>query len=167
MLSLIVSLSFIYFWLPWLLVAACRLLSGCGAQASPCGGFSRCGARAPGTWAQQLRHTGLMLPWHVESSWTRDRTSVPCIGRQILNHWTTREVPLWFLYILWLEEMTAQVLTLKRRVPGSSLSRGHLPPPRVTSGAPLSLSPPSGGLWLFPALLGAPFFQVKLLAAVL
>ena len=27
------------------------------------------------------------------SSPTRDRTRVPCIGRQILNHWTTREVP--------------------------------------------------------------------------
>ena len=27
------------------------------------------------------------------SSPTRDRTRVLCIGRQILNHWTTREVP--------------------------------------------------------------------------
>ena len=27
------------------------------------------------------------------SSLTRDQTHVPCIGRQILNHWTTREVP--------------------------------------------------------------------------
>ena len=26
------------------------------------------------------------------SSWTRDGTHVPCTGRQILNHWTTREV---------------------------------------------------------------------------
>ena len=31
-------------------------------------------------------------PQHMESSWTRDLTCVPCIGRQILNHWTTREV---------------------------------------------------------------------------
>ena len=29
---------------------------------------------------------------HVESPWSRDRTHVPCIDRQILNHWTTREV---------------------------------------------------------------------------
>ena len=29
---------------------------------------------------------------HVESSQARDRTHVPCIGRQILNPWTTREV---------------------------------------------------------------------------
>ena len=27
------------------------------------------------------------------SSQTRDQIWVPCIGRQILNHWTTREVP--------------------------------------------------------------------------
>ena len=29
---------------------------------------------------------------HVESSWTGDRTHVPCIGRQILIHRATREV---------------------------------------------------------------------------
>ena len=31
------------------------------------------------------------------SSWTRDWASVPCISWQILNHWTTIEVPYWFL----------------------------------------------------------------------
>ena len=30
---------------------------------------------------------------HVESSWTRDWTHVPCISRWTLNHWTTKEVP--------------------------------------------------------------------------
>ena len=30
-------------------------------------------------------------PRHVGSSWSRDRTCVSCIGRQILNHWTTGE----------------------------------------------------------------------------
>ena len=41
----------------------------------------------------QMRHTGL-LPWGMWnlSSWTRNRTRVSCIGSQILNHWTTREV---------------------------------------------------------------------------
>ena len=34
---------------------------------------------------------GLIAPQHVGSSWTKDRTCVPCIGRRILNHWTTRE----------------------------------------------------------------------------
>ena len=36
---------------------------------------------------------GLVAPWHVRSSWTRAQTRVPCIGRQILNHCATREVP--------------------------------------------------------------------------
>ena len=42
--------------------------------------FSRCGA-----WA-------LVDPQHVGWSQTKDRTRVPCSGRQILNHWTTRKV---------------------------------------------------------------------------
>ena len=65
----------------------------CGARASHCGGFSCCGAWALGTWAQQLWLTGLVAPRHVASSWTRARTHVPCIGRPILNHCATREVP--------------------------------------------------------------------------
>ena len=36
---------------------------------------------------------GLVASWHVGSSWTRDHTYVPCTGRQIINHWTTREAP--------------------------------------------------------------------------
>ena len=36
---------------------------------------------------------GLVASVNVESSQTRDQTHVPCIGRRILNHWTTREVP--------------------------------------------------------------------------
>ena len=43
-------------------------------------------------WLQELRPTSLADLWHVGSSWSRDRTHVPCIGRQILNHWTTRWV---------------------------------------------------------------------------
>ena len=37
--------------------------------------------------------TGLVTPWHVGSSQTRAQTHVPCISRQILNHWATREAP--------------------------------------------------------------------------
>ena len=44
------------------------------------------------------RHTGLVVPRHVGSSWTRARTHVPCIGRRILNHCTTREVPMSLLF---------------------------------------------------------------------
>ena len=37
--------------------------------------------------------TGPVAPRHVGSSQTRVQTRVPCIGRQILNHCTTREAP--------------------------------------------------------------------------
>ena len=67
---------------------------------SQCGGFSYCGARAPGrmgfsscrVWAQNLWLTGLVAPWHMGSSQTKDQTLIPCISRWILNHWATREV---------------------------------------------------------------------------
>ena len=40
-----------------------------------------------------LQPKGLVVlcVWDPSSS-TRDHTQVPCIGRHILNHWTTREV---------------------------------------------------------------------------
>ena len=46
-------------------------------------------------WArrlQQLWPRGLVPPWRVGSSQTRDRTCVSCMGRQALDPWTTREV---------------------------------------------------------------------------
>ena len=43
------------------------------------------------TWAQMLWCTGLVA-WHVEFTWTRDQTYVPCIGGQIPIHYATREV---------------------------------------------------------------------------
>ena len=42
-------------------------------------------------WAPQLWAEGLAATWHVGSSQTRDRTHVPCIGRWMLNRWSTRE----------------------------------------------------------------------------
>ena len=67
---------------------------------SRCTGFSSCGVWAQQwqlmgsrAWVQQSWCTGLVALWHVESSWTRNRTYVSCIGRWILNHCTTREVP--------------------------------------------------------------------------
>ena len=35
---------------------------------------------------------GCICSMHVESSQTRDRTYVACVGRWILYYWTTREV---------------------------------------------------------------------------
>ena len=49
--------------------------------------FSRCGA-----WA-------LVDPQHVGWSQTKDRTRVPCSGRQIPIHCTTREVLFLFLKV--------------------------------------------------------------------
>ena len=57
-------------------------------------------------WLLLLRNTGSRVRarlWprgsvasqRVGSSRTRNQTRVACIGRQILNHWTTREVPTW------------------------------------------------------------------------
>ena len=52
-----------------------------------------------GTWAPERRLSGCsawaLLPcgkWDLNSP-ARNQTCVSCIGRQILNHWTTREVP--------------------------------------------------------------------------
>ena len=74
-----------------------------GSTASHCSVFSlwsksckahkiQCGSRALerrlsncGIWAELLCGMGDF------SSQTRDRTCVPCVGRQIPNHWTTRE----------------------------------------------------------------------------
>ena len=49
-------------------------------------GFSSCGSRA-----LERRLSSCDAPWHVGSSRKRARTCVPCIGRWILNHCTTRE----------------------------------------------------------------------------
>ena len=53
---------------------------------------------------------GLVALWQVESSRTRDGTWVPCIGRQILNHRTTREVLNIFIYLcIWLCQVLVEV----------------------------------------------------------
>ena len=76
------------FWLCWVSIAAWGFL-----QLQPAG-YSLVGMhplivvaslvvehRLLGVRAQELGHTGLVVPWQVESSWTRDRTHVPGIGR--------------------------------------------------------------------------------------
>ena len=117
----VVYFLFIYLRLCWLFTAARGLFSSCGdrgllsscsAHASHCGGFPRCRAWALGAgvsvasvcglsscsmWAPECVISscgalGLAALHHVESSWTSDWTCVSCIGRRILNHWTTREV---------------------------------------------------------------------------
>ena len=79
-----------------------RAFSSCGVQSSPCGGFSCCGARALDAWASvvvahRLYSARSVVVAHGLSCSTacgiRARTRVPCIGRRILNHRATREVP--------------------------------------------------------------------------
>ena len=62
--------------------------------------FSSCGSQ---TLACRLECTGLAASRHVGSYQTGDRTHVPCIGRQILNHWTTGDVSLWNFYNSFIE----------------------------------------------------------------
>ena len=60
---------------------------------SKCVGFGSCSSRA---LERRLSSCGaaavLVAPRDVGCSWTVDRTGVPCVGRQILIHHTTREV---------------------------------------------------------------------------
>ena len=112
---------FIYFWLCWVFVAVPGLslvVASRGHSSMRCTGFSlwwllllwsigsrhmgfsSCGVQAQQLWlmgcraqAQELWRTGLVALQHVRSSRTRPWTRVPCIGRRILNHCATREVP--------------------------------------------------------------------------
>ena len=97
-----VNILFFFFWLRWVFVAARELLSSCSAQASHGSGSSCWGARQLGSRAcrlQQLWCSDLFVPQHVEPSQVRNWTYVPFIDRQMLNHWTTREVHHLYLYV--------------------------------------------------------------------
>ena len=66
---------FLIFWLCWVLAAA-RGIFRCSACSVVC--------------------TGLVTPGMRDlGSLTGDQTHIPCIARQFLNHWTTREVSDW------------------------------------------------------------------------
>ena len=92
-------LQLIYFWLccvfaalPGLSpVAASGATLPCDLQASHWR-FSCCGAWALNVWAKSLCCSGLAPLRHVGSSRTRNRTCVPCIGRWLPSHCSTREV---------------------------------------------------------------------------
>ena len=55
-----------------------------------CTGFTSCD-----TWAQYLKHMGLVDLWYVDYSWTMDQTHIPCIGRLILFFFFS------FIFISW------------------------------------------------------------------
>ena len=74
------------FWLRQICIAMCRL-----SQAVSSGGCSPVAAHRLQAWAQYWCCKGLVALRHVESSRPRARSHVPCIGRRILYHWTTRK----------------------------------------------------------------------------
>ena len=87
---------FIYFWLCQVVIAAPRL-----SLVAKSKGYSQAAVPSlvvehglKGTQASVVVWLlGLVALRHVGFSQSRDRTSVPSIGRWILNHWTTREDP--------------------------------------------------------------------------
>ena len=100
-----------YFWLHWVFMAVLRLslveVRRLLIEVAPLAAELRLqGTRAQqlwltgsGVWAQYLWCMGLVLLPHVQYSQTRDQTCFPCLGRQILSHWTTKEVqPLFFTW---------------------------------------------------------------------
>ena len=109
--SFLLIYLFVCFWLHWVFIAArglslvaasggysslqCAgfslrwllLLRGTGSRHA---GFSSCGSRALERRISSCSAQALLL--HVESSRSRARTRVPCIGGWILNHYAAREV---------------------------------------------------------------------------
>ena len=95
--------SFLKFLAVLGLCCCVQVFSGLGEQRllsfSLCPGFSlwclllllSTGCRALGLSSCGVQ--SLVALWHVGSYQTRNQTHVPCIGRQYLNHWPTREVP--------------------------------------------------------------------------
>ena len=86
--SLLLCMGFLYLWC----VGATLLFCAASSLGWPLLLWST-GSRVK---AQKLWCMGLVAPWRVESSWTRDWPSLFCTGRQILNYWTTREV--WLIH---------------------------------------------------------------------
>ena len=78
------------------LVVVCSLIAVVSLVVGEMGSRSM-GFRSWSMWAQKLWYTGLADPCHVGSSWTRNQTHVPCLGRWILYHWATRDAPLFLL----------------------------------------------------------------------
>ena len=93
--------NFIYFWLCWIFLAVWGLslvMAKWGYSLLWCVDFSTwwlllMPITISRTQARQLWHISLVALQYVESSQTRDGICVPCIRRQTLYHWATREVP--------------------------------------------------------------------------
>ena len=71
---------------------------------------------------QKLWRTGLVAPPHVGSCRTRTRTRFPCIGRRILNHCATREVPVGSFEASFLHIQMSPERSIKTHSPFTQLS---------------------------------------------
>ena len=89
------SLYYLFLWLCWVFVAVWRLASrGYSLVTTP--GFlltvaSLVGHRPCSLSSAAVAHS-LRCPAADVIFQTRGQTQVPCIGRQVLYHWTTREI---------------------------------------------------------------------------
>ena len=96
---LLFFLNIYKFWLPW------SSLVHSGFLSSQWAGLPSAVPRPP-VWpaflvadtGSAVMSRGLRCPTACGIFWTRYQTHVPCMGRGIPNHWTTREVLLCFLY---------------------------------------------------------------------
>ena len=99
---------FIYFWLHWVFIAVCSVSlvvenEGC-SPVMVCGLLVAVAALARehrlwGTGSVDVAH-GLSGPAACGIFLSRDLTCVPCIGRQVLNHCTTKEILSYPLIVL-------------------------------------------------------------------
>ena len=88
-----------------------------GVWASRCSGFSCCRGQALGAQASVVaaRRLSTCGTWttvalrHMGSSWIRDPTHVPCTGRWIPIHCTTREVKVFHeIFLLYIPDSNAK-----------------------------------------------------------
>ena len=95
-----------------------RCFSFCGARAlgaatAVVAGYSSRGSWALERWLSSWGTRRFVAPGGVGSSQSRDWTRVPCIGRQTLNHWTTRKaLPVFCLFVFKLTTMDTRVPNL-------------------------------------------------------
>lgn len=106
---LFLNVLFINFWLYWIFVATrgfslvavsmgYSLVVMCGLLHFGGFGFSCCKAQAPGCSLSSCGTQASLLQGGD------DPVHVPCINRQILNHWTTTEALGRFLKLWWIED---------------------------------------------------------------
>ena len=67
----------------FIVASNCDVFSCHEASVAAARGLSTWQFKGPRAQTQELRCMGVVALWHVGSSWTRDQTPDPCIGRQM------------------------------------------------------------------------------------